>query len=791
VSGYNLDQLLPNETDGRINVARALVGSEGTCAITLEAELRLIPEPAHETVVCAGFSSIFDAADAVPKVLQHEPMICEGVDDRFATYVGRKGGRHAEYLKLLPDGNGWLMIKLGADSQSELERRAGGLCDALTRPPHRARSAKVYDSPAERETLWKLRESGLGATAFVPGEPDGWPGWEDSAVAPERLGAYLRELLSLFERYDYHPSVYGHFGDGLVHCRVQFDLTTKRGVARYKQFGREAAVLCAQKFGGSLSGEHGDGQARGWLLEIMFGPELVRGFSEFKHIWDPAGRLNPGKLIEVDPPDAHLRLGPHYDPAAPATYFKFPEDGGSFARASLRCVGVGKCRRKSAEGQAPDDVMCPSYMVTHDEKHSTRGRAHLLWHMMRNDPSPVRGGFRDEAVKESLDLCLACKGCKTDCPVNVDMASYKAEFLAHYWEGRVRPRHAYAFGRIDQWARLASVAPGLANLVTHATPIQGLAKWIAGMSDAREAPRFAVETFVSWFSRRGASPSRERRVVLWPDTFNNHFHPHTARAAVEVLEALGYEVIVPRMAMCCGRPLYDFGFLDLARDYLERVLSGLAPYIEEDLPIVVLEPSCASVFRDELMNLLPARLEAQKLRARTKLLSELLIEDECDLPKLSRNAIVQGHCHHKSLLGYDAERAVFERMGVEAELLSSGCCGMAGAFGFERDETKQKVSRDCGERVLFKAVRAAAPDTLIIADGFSCQNQIEAGTPRSAIHLAEVLRLALGKSEEPLAARRARERLPEQLAAAGLACLGAGVALGVCSWRNRHGKERE
>jgi FAD/FMN-containing dehydrogenase/Fe-S oxidoreductase len=778
VSGYNLDRLLPDES-GRINVARALIGSEGTCAITLEAELELLPVPAAQTVVCIGFSSVYEAADAVPAVLTYEPMICEGMDQRLVGYVKHKGGHRAQLLPLLPEGEGWLLVKLGADSQHAVEQRARDLCDELCRAPHHGVATKVYDSESDQDGLWKLRESGLGATAFVPGERDAWPGWEDSAVPPARLGDYLRDLRKLFDRYGYTPSLYGHFGQGLVHCRVQFELTTARGVSQYAAFAREAAELCAHTYGGSLSGEHGDGQARGWLLETMFGPELVQAFREFKQIWDPDRKMNPGKLVDADPVDAHLRLGPHYDPAEPATYFKFPEDDGSLARAALRCVGVGKCRRKAADGEAPDDVMCPSYMVTHDEKHSTRGRAHLLWLMLRNGAN----GVRAEHVKESLDLCLACKGCKTGCPVNVDMATYKAEFLSHYWQDRSRPRQAYAFGLIDKWARLAALAPGLANLITHAAPTRSMAKWIAGMSDTQEAPRFAAETFQSWFARRAPSAAGERRVVLWPDTFNNHFHPHTARAAVEVLERLGYQVIVPQLPMCCGRPLYDFGFLELARSYLERVLQGLAPWIEEGLPVVVLEPSCASVFRDELGNLMPARLEAQRLRDQTKLLSELLVQDGCELPRLDRRAIVQGHCHHKSLLGYDAESQLFERMGTHAELLSSGCCGMAGAFGFERDPDKQRVSRDCGERVLFPAVRAAPSDTLIIADGFSCRNQVEAGTARHALHVAEVVALALQPNAAVAAEPRWRERIPERLASAGLACLAAGVALGSFAFR--------
>jgi FAD/FMN-containing dehydrogenase/Fe-S oxidoreductase len=777
ISGYNLDRLIP-DASGRVNVARALVGTEGTCAITLSAEVVLTPLPPHQTVVGIGFRDVFEAADAVPKVLEFKPMICEGLDRRLIEHVRNKHMREARYLSLLPEGHGWLVVRLGADTKEGVEAKAEALC-AVLKAQHKALDSRAYDDPEHERGIWKVRESGLGATAFVPGDPDTWPGWEDTAVPPERLGAYLRDARDLFAKYGYHPALYGHFGDGLLHCRVDFDVKTARGIENWKAFLREAAALVSQKYGGSLSGEHGDGQARGWLLEIMFGPDLVQAFREFKAIWDPDHRMNPGRIVDADPVDANLRLGADYDPAQPATHFHYPDDNGSFARAAMRCVGVGKCRRTAAEGEAPEDVMCPSYMVTHDEQHCTRGRAHLLWEMMRGNDSPIRGGFRDEHVKESLDLCLACKGCKSDCPVNVDMATYKAEFLSHYWAGRLRPRYAYAFGWIDKWARLAAIAPGLVNLVTHAKPTAWLAKWVAGMTGEHEVPRFAPETFVSWFQRRGPSPAARQRVVLWADTFNNHFHTHTAQAAVDVLEASGFEVIVPSRPMCCGRPLYDYGFLDMARSYLENVLDGLEPYLSQSLPIVVLEPSCASVFRDELPNLMPGRIAAQRLQKQTKLLSELLIEHDVPLPEAHGHAIVQGHCHHKSVLGYDAQREVFRRMKLDAKLLSSGCCGMAGSFGFEREEQKQEVSKACGERVLFPAVRELDRDALIIADGFSCQTQIESGTERQGVHLAEVVKLAReGRQQPSFEARQRSLRAPERLALVGLVLIAAGTWLG-------------
>jgi Fe-S oxidoreductase len=470
---------------------------------------------------------------------------------------------------------------------------------------------KLFTDKAEMARLWEVRESGLGATAFVPGEPNTWPGWEDSAVAPGKLGGYLRELRALYNKYQYNPALYGHFGQGCVHCRVDFDLTSQPGIRKYRSFMEEATDLCV-KYGGSLSGEHGDGQARGEFLYKMFGLELIQAFREFKSIWDPGWKMNPGKVVDAYRIDQNLRLGADYDPWRPQTHFQFPDDHGSFAHAALRCVGIGKCRRES--GKNPDDdVMCPSYMVTREERHTTRGRAHHLWEMLHGDV--IQDRWRDDNVKEALDLCLACKGCKGDCPVNVDMATYKAEFLSHYWEGRLRPRYAYAFGLIDQWSRLASMWPGLVNLATQTPGLSHLAKLVAGMPFQRKFPQFAPKTFQHQFHRR-EWPGHQRmgKVLLWPDTFNNYFFPDTALAAAEVLEDAGFNVEVPKRHVCCGRPLYDYGMLDLAKKYLQRTMRQFRPQIESGMPIVVLEPSCASVFRDELHNLFPHDAVAQKLR---------------------------------------------------------------------------------------------------------------------------------------------------------------------------------
>ena len=736
VSGYNLDQLIPGQ-DGRFNVARSLVGSEGTLVTVLEARCRLIDAKAQRVILLLGYPDVYQAADHVMDIDPFGPTALEGIDHRLYENIRKKGSRSAKYEGMLPEGKGWLMVELGADKREDAIDLAHRVMDTLKSKPD-APTMRLFTDQDEMDHLWRLRESGLGATAFVPGERDTWPGWEDSAVAPGKLGGYLRDLRALYDKYDYHPALYGHFGQACVHCRVDFDLVSEAGIRKWRAFMDEATSLCV-RYGGSLSAEHGDGQARAEFLGKMFGEELIQGFREFKSIWDPDWKMNPGKLIDPYRIDENMRLGAHYHPWEPATHFQFPEDHGSFAHAALRCVGIGKCRRHNGEGAA-DDTMCPSFMVTHEERHTTRGRAHHLWEMLHGDV--IANGWRDENVKESLDLCLACKGCKGDCPVNVDIATYKAEFLSHYWEGRIRPRHAYAFGLIDQWSRLASLWPGLVNLVTQTPGLSQIAKLAAGLAPERRIPEFAPYTFQSWFSKhQSAVHGSNGRVILWPDTFNNYFFPETGQAATAVLESAAFQVEVPSTHLCCGRPLYDFGMLDLAKKYLRRILSALAPRIEAGVPVVVLEPSCASVFRDELHNLFPSDPLARKLKEQTFLLSEFLEKkaQQHSLPQLRRKALVQGHCHHKSVLKFDAESAVLRRLGLDSNVLASGCCGMAGSFGFEKD--KYGVSIAVGEHALLPTVRRAPVSTMILADGFSCREQIGQQTNRQALHLAEVIQM--------------------------------------------------
>jgi Fe-S oxidoreductase len=641
---------------------------------------------------------------------------------------------------------------------------------------------RLFTNREHVKRVWEVRESSLGVISYVPGEPLSWEGWEDSAVAPEKLGLYLRELRKLMTKFGYGGTLYGHFGDGCVHTRTNFDLQSKAGIAVFRKFMEEAADLVVS-YGGSISGEHGDGQARAELLPRMFGPELLQAFREFKNIWDPAWKMNPGKLIQPYKMDENLRLGAEYDPWQPETHFKFPQDHGSLAHATLRCVGVGKCRRDAG------GVMCPSFRVTREEEHSTRGRAHLLWEMAQGDV--IQGGWRDETVKESLDLCLSCKGCKSDCPVGVDLATYKAEFLSHYHEGRLRPRSDYAFANIDLWARIASVVPGLVNLTTQLPYLRDLAKLASGMPQERSVPAFAPQTFRSWFSRRQPRNSEAQLVMLWPDTFNNYFLPDTAKAAVEVLEAAGFGVVIPDNVLCCGRPLYDFGMLDRAKRLLLKTMNGLAAAIQAGTPIVVLEPSCAAVFRDELINLFPDDHRAKQLSQQTFLLSEFLQRKAPDfqLPKLAAKALVHGHCHHKSLMKMTDEEAVLTKMGLDWNAPAPGCCGMAGSFGF--DEDKYDISVAIGELELLPAVRKASAESVIIADGFSCREQIAQCTDRQALHLAEVIAMALhggpvaeGSYPEAPQVERRRKDLERSMkrAGVGLAAAAVGAAL---LWRLR------
>ncbi len=760
VSGYNLDRLLPERG---FDVAAALVGTESTCVTILDATVELVHSPPYRTLLVLGYEDPPTAGDHVPDVREHQPLGLEGIDDTLIEDMTLTG-LHDEDLSLLPEGRGYLLVEFGGETKEEADGKAHDLMRAAKK--HRGlKGMKLYDDPKSEEHVWLVREAGLGATAFVPGKPDTYEGWEDSAVPPERVGDYLRELAKLASRFGYESALYGHYGQGCIHARWNWDLVTRDGIRTFRRFLEEASDLVLG-MGGSLSGEHGDGQSRAELLPKMFGEDLVEGFREFKAIWDPDWKMNPGKVVDPDPITSNLRLGTSFAPPKVETHFAFPRDGGSFAHATTRCVGIGNCRRTEPEG----GVMCPSYMVTREEMHSTRGRARILWEMLNGDELEL---WRDEEVFEALDLCLACKGCTNDCPVNVDLPTLKAEFLSRYWAGRLRPRHAYVFGLIDQGARIGSRMPGLTNLASR-TPVF---KRVAGIASEREIPAFAARSLRDWFHAREPREGSARTVVLWPDTFNTYFHTETGMAAVEALEAAGYRVTMPRRHVCCGRPLYDYGFLGLARRYLLRVIDELRDELRAGAPVVGIEPSCLAVFKDELPKLLPDDEDGRRLTAQAVHFGEFLEREGIDLPPLPRRALLHGHCHHKATGGIGPEQRVLEGMGLEVEQVDSGCCGMAGSWGYE--PSHYEVSQACGERALFPAVRAAGEDALLVADGFSCKTQIEQATGRKAMHVAQVLKLARGGDPFEQPPRAPSNRL---LLGVGLA---AAAAAGAVAWRRR------
>ncbi len=742
VSGYNLDQLLP---ENGFNVARALVGTEGTCVITLAATARLVPSPQARVLLVLGYPDIYAAGDAVPEILPFQPIATEGLDERIIGGL-RERGLRLDDIAQLPPGNAWIMIEFGADTVAAASARAAALVAyyagkaAATSSP----SSWLITDPALCERIWTIRETAASASALTihPGQPDPMVGWEDAAVDPLRLGDYLREFQALVDRHGYETSLYGHFGDGCIHARITFDTRSAAGIKIWRGFLQSAAELVV-KYGGSLSGEHGDGQAKAEFLPIMYGEELMQAFREFKAIWDPDHRMNPGKVIDAYRVDENLRYGPDYRPQHPPTRLTYASrEGHGFTRAIERCVGMGKCRSHAG------GVMCPSYRATREERYSTRGRARLLAEMLRGEI--ITDGWRSTAVREALDLCLACKGCKSDCPTHTDMATYKAEFLHHHYLGRLRPVQAYTLGFINRWARLAALAPRVVNLLTTLPGLSTLIKFASGVARPRSIPPFARRTFRAWFRQRRTPPptvASRGKIILWADTFNNHFQPGSAAAAVEVLEALGYTVTVPQKHLCCGRPLYDFGMLATARDYLQEILQALQTDIRAGVPIIGLEPACVSVFRDELLNLFPDHALARRLSAQVHLFSDFLMRvTDWDAPQLGGAALVHGHCHQKSLSGMAAEMALLKRLGIRAHTVESGCCGMAGAFGFHPQH--YPVSVKIGEAALLPAVRAADAQTMIVASGYSCREQIAQLTERNALHIAEVVALAL-RRERP------------------------------------------
>ncbi|NCT91885.1 FAD-binding oxidoreductase [Cellulomonas sp. APG4] len=752
VSGYSLEHLLPeNGTD----LAKMLVGTEGTLVTVLGATVKLVPIADAAVLVVLGYPDMPSAADAVPALLRHHPLAVEGLDARLVDVVRRHRGE--AQVPELPPGAGWLMVEMGGETREQALAAARAMvADAGTD------AARVIPPGAEASAMWQIRADGAGLAGRTPDGAQAWPGWEDAAVPPERLGAYLREFDALMAAHGVDGLPYGHFGDGCMHVRIGLPLERADDVAGFRAFMTEAAHLVASH-GGSLSGEHGDGRARSELLSVMYPGEVVDLFAATKQLFDPTDVLNPGVLVRPRPFDADLRR-PHAAPLPRAGGFAFPHDGGDLTTAVHRCVGVGKCR---ADSSASGGFMCPSYLASRDEKDSTRGRARVLQEMANG--TLVTDGPRSREVHEVLDLCLSCKACSSDCPAGVDMAQYKAEVLHRTYRGKLRPVDHYALGWLPRWSALVGRlrAGRLANAVLGVRPIARLVLRLGGMDTRRSIPQFAEVPFRTWWERHAEQSHTNqglgedaashahaagevdpaRRVVLWTDSFSDGFDPEVPRAMITVLRSAGYEVIVPDEAACCGLTWISTGQLDGARKRLTHLLGVLGPYAVNGIPIIGVEPSCTAVLRSDLLDLLPDDPRAVAVARATRTLAELLTApaplgpDGWQPPSLAGTTVIaQPHCHHHSVMGYDADRALLDSTGAEVTTLA-GCCGLAGNFGMQRGHYDMSVA--VAEHALLPALRERAPGTVLLADGFSCRTQADQLADADGVHLAQVLADAL------------------------------------------------
>jgi FAD/FMN-containing dehydrogenase/Fe-S oxidoreductase len=721
VSGYGVDNLLPER--GR-SLARALVGTEGTCGIVVGATVRLVAPPPFRVLVVLGYPDDIAAADSVPELLGHGPLAVEGIDAELVAAVGS--------APALPRGSAWLFVELGGEDAADAADRARA---AVASVGDAAVDARIVDDPADAARLWRIRADGAGLATRNAAGGEAWPGWEDAAVPPERLGSYLREFRGLLGRYGLRGLSYGHFGEGCIHVRIDFDLLSDRGVGVFRSFLEEAADAVVAH-GGSLSGEHGDGFARSELLSRMYSPTVLDSFAAFKRVWDPDGVLNPGVVVDPAPLDEglrHRRTPGAVDLPTPALHY--PEDSGDLATALRRCVGVGKCRSDVGT------VMCPSWLVTGEEKHSTRGRARILQEIVNGEF--VTDGFRSDDAREALDLCLSCKGCSSDCPTGVDMATYKAEFLHQHYKGRLRPLTHLSMGWLPLTARLASRVAPLVNAVTRSR-LGGVLKRLGGIDPQRQIPEFAHRSFVSSYRHSHASAaSTGQRVVLWPDTFNNHLSPSVLSSGARVLEAAGLVPTLPDGGVCCGLTWFSTGQLTTARRVLERTARVLAPAMAVGLPIVVLEPSCATMLRSESRAVLGETPFTAYLRDNVLTLAEALerYAPEWEPPAVDRPAVGQVHCHQSSVLGYGADERLMSRAGIDPAGMARSCCGLAGNFGFEKGH--YDVSKAVAERTLLPAVEAAPDEAVLLADGYSCRTQVQQLAGRRPEHLAELLAAAL------------------------------------------------
>jgi len=724
VSGYALEHLLPERG---FDVARMLVGSEGTLAVITEATVRLVTDPSHAVLVALGFDDIASAGDASPRVLTARPTACEGIDSRIVDIVRERRGPSA--VPDLPAGRAWLFVEIAADSADDVairSRQVASGCGAI--------DARIVTDAAEKAALWRIRADGAGLAGRSPAGRPAHAGWEDAAVPPERLGDYLRDFDQLMDDFGVSGLPYGHFGDGCMHVRIDLPLERPDGTAVFRDFLYAAAKLVAG-YGGSLSGEHGDGRARSELLPLMYSSDALRVFAAVKHTFDPDNILNPGVIVDPRPVDADLRV-----PAAPVIRknlaFAYREDGGDFTQAVHRCTGVGKCR---ADNQASGGVMCPSYLATREEKDSTRGRARVLQEMING--TTVTGGWRAPEVHAALDLCLSCKGCTSDCPTGVDMPAFKSEVLHQSYRRRLRPASHYSLGWLPRWAHMASKAPRLVNHAMQLPAIGELSRWAGGVDPRRTIPPFAEQTFRSWFRQtRDDRAQSGAPVLLFLDSFTNYFTPEVGKATVTVLEAAGYQVRLTRKQQCCGLTWISTGQLDAAKRILGRIVNSLHTAIDgEKVPIVGMEPSCTAVLRSDALDLIGER--AQPVARRMHTVAELLTDAQWEPPPLDgKHVVAQPHCHHHAVMGWDADESLLTRAGAHVDRLS-GCCGLAGNFGVEKGH--YEVSVAVAEQQLLPAVRAADKDSAVLADGYSCRTQLSDLSTRHGVHLAELFAAAI------------------------------------------------
>ncbi|MEV4351273.1 FAD-linked oxidase C-terminal domain-containing protein [Actinoplanes sp. NPDC049596] len=778
VSGYAVEHLLP---ENGFNLTEFLVGSEGTLAVLTEATVRLVADPAYRTLVVLGYPDFGTAGDVIPAILEFKPTACEGIDSRICDVVRSRRGPGA--VPPLPGGTAWLMIEIAGEDRDEVRERVERLVAASG-----AVDSRVVEDTAEAAPLWKIREDGAGLAGRAPSGLPAHAGWEDAAVPPARIGAYLRDFDLLVERHGLSAMPYGHLGDGCVHVRLDFPLDKPGGPGKFRAFLEDAADLVVS-YGGSLSGEHGDGRARSELLTRMYSPKAIDLFRRIKHTFDPDNLLNPGNLVDPDPVDANIRVS-QARPVRTKLALAYHSDGGDFNQAVHRCTGVGKCR---ADTTVLGGVMCPSYLATKNEKDSTRGRARVLQEMLDGDLAP---DWRAEAVHDALDLCLSCKGCASDCPTGIDMAAYKSEVLHQSYKGKARPRSHYSLGWLPRWSRLASRMPALANLMTSLPGIRGLALYVAGVDKRRSIPTFAPETFRSAFvaqggqvaggrsvgrrGRRGAGQSGTRGVggigeqaaaqsggqvgaqggeqagaqgggqvaaqgggrvgkpvVLFVDSFTDHFSPEVAQAAVEVLVDAGYAPQVTSRKACCGLTWISTGQLDAAKRILGNTVDELHQSVKQGIPVVGLEPSCTGVLRQDAVELIDND-KARDVAAATKTVAELLAETEgYEPPSLDGvRVIAQPHCHHHAVMGWDADAKLLKKAGATVKRLG-GCCGLAGNFGVERGH--YEVSVQVAEQQLLPALAKAEDGDIFLADGFSCRTQAADLADTPGKHLVQLL----------------------------------------------------